>query len=73
MGGLRGVLEQRGTITAAATPAAAATTPAAAAAGVVPPQQDSVSTIRRVLASVVKIKTASGSAPESSTTRPATS
>ena len=39
---------------------AAATTPAAAAAGGVPLQQDYVNTIRRVLPSVVEIKTASG-------------
>jgi putative serine protease PepD len=42
--------------TTAATPAAAATTPA----GGVPLQQDYVNTIRRVLPSVVEIKTASG-------------
>jgi len=45
---------------AATTSAAAAATPAAAAAGGVPLQQDYVSTIRRVLPSVVEIKTASG-------------
>src|SRR5512135_1507352 len=49
-----------GSTTAASTPAAAATTPAAAAAGGVPLQQDYVNTIRRVLPSVVEIKTASG-------------
>ena len=49
-----------GSTTAATTPAAAATTPAAAAAGGVPLQQDYVNTIRRVLPSVVEIKTASG-------------
>ena len=49
-----------GSTTAATTPAGAATTPAAAAAGGVPLQQDYVSTIRRVLPSVVEIKTASG-------------
>ena len=49
-----------GSTTAASTPAAAATTPAAAAAGGVPLQQDYTSTIRRVLPSVVEIKTASG-------------
>ena len=48
-----------GSTTAATTPAAAATTPAAAAGGV-PLQQDYVNTIRRVLPSVVEIKTASG-------------
>ena len=48
-----------GSTTAAATPAAAATTPAAAAGGV-PLQQDYVNTIRRVLPSVVEIKTTSG-------------
>ena len=48
-----------GSTTAATTPAGAATTPAAAAGGV-PLQQDYVSTIRRVLPSVVEIKTASG-------------
>jgi putative serine protease PepD len=45
---------------AATTPAAAATTPTAAATGGVPLQQDYVSTIRRVLPSVVEITTASG-------------
>ena len=49
-----------GSTTAATTPDAAATTPTAAAAGGVPLQQDYVSTIRRVLPSVVEIKTASG-------------
>ena len=49
-----------GSTTAATTPAGAATTPAAAAAGGVPLQQDYVNTIRRVLPSVVEIKTASG-------------
>jgi S1-C subfamily serine protease len=49
-----------GSSTAASPPAAAATTPAAAAAGGVPLQQDYVTTIRRVLPSVVEIKTASG-------------
>ena len=49
-----------GSTTAATTPAAAAATPAAAAAGGVPLQQDYVDTIRRVLPSVVEIKTASG-------------
>jgi len=49
-----------GFTTAASTPAAAATTPAAAAAGGVPLQQDYANTIRRVLPSVVEIKTASG-------------
>jgi putative serine protease PepD len=49
-----------GSTTAATTPTAAATTPAAAAAGGVPLQQDYVNTIRRVLPSVVEIKTASG-------------
>ena len=49
-----------GSTTAATTPAAAATTPAAAAAGGVPLQQDYVNTIRRVLPSVVEIKTGSG-------------
>lgn len=49
-----------GSTTAATTPAAAATTPAAAAAGGVPLQQDYINTIRRVLPSVVEIKTASG-------------
>ena len=49
-----------GSTTAATTPAAAATTPAAAVAGGVPLQQDYVNTIRRVLPSVVEIKTASG-------------
>ena len=49
-----------GSTTAATTPAAATTTPAAAAAGGVPLQQDYVNTIRRVLPSVVEIKTASG-------------
>jgi S1-C subfamily serine protease len=50
-----------GSTTAATTPAAAATatTPPAAAGGV-PLQQDYVTTIRRVLPSVVEIKTASG-------------
>jgi len=48
-----------GSTRAATTPAAAATTPAAAAGGV-PLQQDYVNTIRRVLPSVVEIKTASG-------------
>ena len=48
-----------GSTTAATTPAGAATTPAAAAGGV-PLQQDYVTTIRRVLPSVVEIKTASG-------------
>jgi S1-C subfamily serine protease len=45
--------------TAATTPPAAATTPAAVAGGT-PLQQDYVNTIRRVLPSVVEIKTASG-------------
>jgi len=49
-----------GSTTAATTPAAAATTPGTAAAGGVPLQQDYVTTIRRVLPSVVEIKTASG-------------
>ena len=49
-----------GSTTAATTPTAAATTPATAAAGGVPLQQDYVNTIRRVLPSVVEIKTASG-------------
>ena len=49
-----------GSTTAATTPTAAATTPAAAAAGGLPLQQDYVNTIRRVLPSVVEIKTASG-------------
>ena len=49
-----------GSTTAATTPAGATTTPAAAAAGGVPLQQDYVNTIRRVLPSVVEIKTASG-------------
>ena len=49
-----------GSTTAATTPAAAAATSAAAAAGGVPLQQDYVNTIRRVLPSVVEIKTASG-------------
>jgi S1-C subfamily serine protease len=50
-----------GSSTAASTPAAAAaTTSAAAAAGGVPLQQDYASTIRKVLPSVVEIKTASG-------------
>jgi S1-C subfamily serine protease len=49
-----------GSATAASTPAAAATAPAAAAAGGVPLQQDYVNTIRRVLPSVVEIKTTSG-------------
>jgi S1-C subfamily serine protease len=49
-----------GSTSAASTPAAAATAPAAAAAGGVPLQQDYVNTIRRVLPSVVEIKTASG-------------
>jgi S1-C subfamily serine protease len=49
-----------GSTTAATTPTAAATTPVAAAAGGVPLQQDYVTTIRRVLPSVVEIKTASG-------------
>jgi len=48
-----------GSTTAATTPAAAATTPAATAGGV-PLQQDYINTIRRVLPSVVEIKTASG-------------
>jgi len=48
-----------GSTTAATTPDAAATTDAAAAGGV-PLQQDYVNTIRRVLPSVVEIKTASG-------------
>ena len=48
-----------GSTTAATTPAGATTTPAAAAGGV-PLQQDYVDTIRRVLPSVVEIKTASG-------------
>jgi len=45
---------------ATTTPAAADTTPAAAAAGGVPLQQDYTNAIRRVLPSVVEIKTASG-------------
>ena len=49
-----------GSTTAATTPAGATTTSAAAAAGGVPLQQDYVNTIRRVLPSVVEIKTASG-------------
>ena len=49
-----------GSTSAASTPAAAATAPAAVAAGGVPLQQDYVNTIRRVLPSVVEIKTASG-------------
>ena len=50
-----------GSTTAATTPAAAAATPSAAAvAGGVPLQQDYIDTIRRVLPSVVEIKTASG-------------
>ena len=49
-----------GSTTAATTPGAAATTPGAAATGGVPLQQDYVNTIRRVLPSVVEIKTASG-------------
>jgi S1-C subfamily serine protease len=49
-----------GSTTAATAPTAAATTPGAAAAGGVPLQQDYVTTIRRVLPSVVEIKTASG-------------
>jgi S1-C subfamily serine protease len=49
-----------GSATAASTPAAAATAPAAAAAGGVPLQQDYVNTIRRVLPSVVEIRTTSG-------------
>ena len=49
-----------GSTTAATTPAGVTTTPAAAAAGGVPLQQDYVNTIRRVLPSVVEIKTASG-------------
>ena len=48
-----------GSTTAASAPAAAATTPAAAAAGGVP-LQNYTSTIRRVLPSMVEIKTASG-------------
>ena len=44
----------------AVTVTATATVPAAAAAGGVPLQQDYVNTIRRVLPSVVEIKTASG-------------
>ena len=49
-----------GSAPAATTPAGATTTPAAAVAGGVPLQQDYVNTIRRVLPSVVEIKTASG-------------
>ena len=49
-----------GPTTAATTPAGATTTPTPAAAGGVPLQQDYVNTIRRVLPSVVEIKTASG-------------
>ena len=49
-----------GPTTAATTSAGATTTPTPAAAGGVPLQQDYVNTIRRVLPSVVEIKTASG-------------
>ena len=49
-----------GPTTAATTPAGATTTPTPAAAGGAPLQQDYVNTIRRVLPSVVEIKTASG-------------